>query len=57
MAVLSKCRRKMRRRLQRTVNNVRAFNDDGDGDDDEDTDGDGDDGNDDDHEGRSGKGF
>ena len=53
MAVLSKCRRKMRRRLQRTVNNVRAFNDDGD--DDEDTDGD--DSNDDDHEGRSGKGF
>ena len=48
MAVLSKCQRKMRRRLQRTVNNVRAFNDDGDGDDDEDTDGDGDDGNDDD---------
>ena len=60
MAVLSKCRRKMRRRLQRTVNNVRAFNDDGDdddGDDDEDTDGDGGDCNDDDQEGRSGKGF
>ena len=55
MAVLSKCQRKMRRRLQRTVNNVRAFNDDGD--DDEDTDGDGGDCNDDDQEGRSGKGF
>ena len=52
MAVLSKCRRKMRRRLQRTVNNVRAFNDDGDDGDDGDTDGDGDDSNDDDQEGR-----
>ena len=57
MAVLSKCQRKMRRRLQRTVNNVRAFNDDGDDGDDGDTDGDGDDSNDDDQEGRSGKGF
>ena len=44
MAVLSKCRRKMRRRLQRTVNNVRAFNDDGDDDDDGDDEDDVDDG-------------